>query len=211
MAHVPHLYLGHLDSESAPLTIDQHRHLERVLRYPVGELVQYTDGNGLVGTGRWTGSHVERGEERHVEAPAHRTVAVAPPKPKERQRFIVEKVAELGISELVWLKSRFGQVPPPKAQRTQPWAIAALEQSRRAFLLTVRISSLDDLPTAVVADASGGAPVGDETCIAIGPEGGWHPDEIGERQTVRLSDGVLRSETAAIAAGVLLRPPNVVL
>ena len=38
----------------------------------------------------------------------------------------------------------------------------------------------------------------------IGPEGGWTPEELDGKECFSLGGSVLRSETAAISAGVLL-------
>ncbi len=207
LAHVPHLYVPSLAGDLVDVTPDQARHLSRVLKYPVDGSLSYTDGRGLVGEGRWTGSVLRRGEERRWVAPSPVTVAVAPPKSKDRQRLIVEKLAELGVAELVWITTRFGQVPAPAEPRVKAWAVSALEQSRSAFLISVRVDSLADLAGIALADI-GGAPFTRSLAgIAVGPEGGWHPDELMERETVSLSDRVLRTETAAIVAGALLRSP----
>jgi len=65
----------------------------------------------------------------------------------------------------------------------------------------------------------GGAPLSLATpTVLVGPEGGWTEDELGlVRAHVSLGPQVLRAETAAIAAGLLLvalrsgtvRPPTV--
>ena len=73
-------------------------------------------------------------------------------------------------------------------------------------------STFDDLTNVVVADQLGvrfdpeivHRQLGEHT-VAIGPEGGWAPDEIGASMTrVSLGDGVLRTETAAIAVAAIL-------
>jgi 16S rRNA (uracil1498-N3)-methyltransferase len=41
--------------------------------------------------------------------------------------------------------------------------------------------------------------------VLIGPEGGWSPaEEAEELPSVALGPGVMRSETAAVAAGIVL-------
>ena len=209
MAHVPHLYVALLaeDDDIIEVASDQARHLNRVLKYPIDGPLSYTDGAGLVGTGRWTGTGIARGEERRAPNPMPAMVAVATPKSKDRQRLVVEKLAELGVTDLVWISTRFGQVPPPAESRTLAWAISALEQSRSAFLLSVRADSLANLPRAVLADIGGARFARPLDAIAVGPEGGWHPDELVGRKTVSLSDRILRTETAAMVAGALLRSP----
>jgi RsmE family RNA methyltransferase len=57
----------------------------------------------------------------------------------------------------------------------------------------------------VLADAEGNAPSLDRPVVAVGPEGGWSDAERALCvDAVALGDAVLRSETAAVAAGTLL-------
>src|SRR5690606_40670004 len=99
--HVPHVRAADgWEGSVLPLTADQTHHLRRVLRRVDGEEVSYTDGAGRIGRGRLTGDGVERGEETTVPRPMGLTLAVAPPKSKDRARFVVEKLAELGVARL---------------------------------------------------------------------------------------------------------------
>ena len=133
--------------------------------------------------------------------------AAAPPASKERQRWLVEKCTELGVARLRWLRTRFGQGRVPQHDKAHAWMVAALEQSRRSRIMSVDRdwSSIVDLGVFIAADL-GGAPFQPEEVltVAIGPEGGWAPDELpGSCRRVSLGKGVLRSETAAIAAAAV--------
>jgi 16S rRNA (uracil1498-N3)-methyltransferase len=212
MAHVPHVVLREpWEGPIVPLPAETERHLRGVLRLPNGEAVEYTDGEGVRGSGVLGPSGLVRGDEHRVEPPGRLVVAVAPLKAKDRMRFLVEKLTELGVSEVWWLSTRFGQVPAPSAQRVEAWAVGALEQSRGAWLPRVRSAGWPDVVSsgldAVVCDPSGearGLPV--PGLVVVGPEGGFAADEI-PPGVVRASLGptVLRTETAAIAAAVLAR------
>jgi 16S rRNA (uracil1498-N3)-methyltransferase len=187
---------------------DQRRHVGTVLRREPGSPVSYTDGSGTVGEGVWSGAGIERGAERVEPEPTARlTLAVAPPDSKERQRWLVEKCTELGVARLRWLRTRFGQGRVPQHDKAHAWMVAALEQSRRSRIMSVDRdwSSIVDLGVFIAADL-GGAPFQPEEVltVAIGPEGGWAPDELpGSCRRVSLGKGVLRSETAAIAAAAV--------
>ncbi|MEN8234340.1 MAG: RsmE family RNA methyltransferase [Actinomycetota bacterium] len=208
--HVPHCYLP------APWVGDQLvpddvavRHLERVLRLVPGNAVSYTDGTGRVGIGTWAPPFIERGdEELTAHGPPMVAIAVAPPKGAERQRFVVEKLAELGVRRLTWLDARYSDAKPPKPDKAAAWAIGALEQSRGAWLLDVDGPlSLAELSGAVALAHPDGEPLGSGSqidTIAIGPAGGWHPDEVaGVGKAVTLGERILRTETAAIVAATL--------
>lgn len=215
MGHVPHLLLPPPWPDAViPLGEAHRRHL-RVLRRSDGDAVSYTDGHGRAGRGRIEGDGIVRGEEVDVPPPACRlSLAVAPPDSRDRQRFLVEKLAELGVTSILWLDTRHGEGRPPPASKAQGWADAALEQSRGAWRTSVeeRPCRLSDVPLPVwVADA-GGPPAPDfpaRLTIAVGPEGGWAPEEIdGASIRFGLGDRVLRVETAAVAAASLAMIPT---
>ncbi len=188
-------------------------HLERVLRYPAGGPVSYTDGAGLMGEGTVGAGVVVRGDETRLPRPSPVSVAVAAPHDTARARFLVEKLGELGVIRLIWLSTAHGQGRPPKREKASAWARAALEQSRGAWLLEfgelTEVSDVARWGTPVFADPDGAAPVAAaqiaDPVLCVGPEGGFGPDEIppgGLR--VCLGATVLRVETAAIAGAVLL-------
>lgn len=135
----------------------------------------------------------------------------------QRADWMVEKLAELGIgrwSPVECERAGWGRA----AGRSERWrrlAVAALKQSRSAFLLEI-----DDPATLVaalrgieagaerwLADATGGTAAGPAaavTAVAIGPSPGFSPTErklLGEEgfRPVRLAENRLRTETAAVA------------
>jgi 16S rRNA (uracil1498-N3)-methyltransferase len=186
-------------------------HLTAVLRYPVGEPVTYTDGRGSAGVGTWTGTGVDRGEEHTVDDVAPElTIAVAPPRNRDRQRFIVEKLQELAVQRLVWTSSARTEGRPPASRKADAWAVGALEQSRGARLMAISVAPLDDLTTGLLADP-GGVPARTvertrPLTMVVGPEGGLTDDERDRfHWRVALGSTILRTETAAIAAAISLR------
>ncbi len=60
------------------------------------------------------------------------------------------------------------------------------------------------MPGAVMAEPGGRQITTGDLMIAIGPEGGWTPGELSLGDPVGLPGGILRAETAALAAAVLL-------
>jgi 16S rRNA U1498 N3-methylase RsmE len=206
MAHVPHLYLpGPWVGETVAVAPAQLDHLVKVLRRdPDGSPASYTDGSGVIGEGILRGGAVERGPESEVSRGRQLTLAVAPPRNRDRQRFLVEKLGELGVTRLVWLATTHGSGRPPAARKSAEWAVSALEQARGAWLMHTddRLVGWDDLEKPVVAcDAAGDVDPGDPATVAVGPEGGWSPGEVPENaRSWRLGDTILRVETAALVA-----------
>lgn len=213
MAHVPHLHVpGPWDGPRLALSDEQLHHLTRVLRRADSAPVSYTDGAGLIGEGNVVGGQLKRGPERQVATPVPVHLAVAPPRAVDRCRWIVEKLQELGVTRLTWLGTRHGEGRPPKPDKALRWAVGALEQSRGAHLLVIdQVAGLTDLPPPLAVADQGGRPLSGLAgspfpTVAIGPEGGWAPGEVpAETPRLGLVETVLRTETAAVAAAVVLK------
>ncbi len=216
------------DPAAPVLEPDDARHLERVLRLTPGELVVATDGRG-----RWTRCLYTGGSTLEVDGPVELdavpfpplTVAFAPAK-AERPEWVVQKLTELGIDRIVVLSTQRSVVrwDPRRAsgalERLRRVAAAATAQARRVWLPelvgVVGLESLEMVAGApgragragsgiALAEPGGPPPASELTAIAVGPEGGWSPEELSlGLPTVGLGAYVLRAETAAIAAGVLL-------
>lgn len=213
--HVPHLFVAP-PWEGEWIRVDDAagQHLEKVLRVAGPVPVTYTDGAGRIGDGVFDDGSIRRGQERNVPKPSSTlTVAVAPPKTASRVRFIVEKLAELGASRLLWIQTEHTEGRPPRQAKAEAWSRAALEQSRGAHLMGVEgpvsLAHLDSYGDVLFADIDGAdvddvGPV-DRPVLCIGPEGGFAEHEIPADVTrVKLAPQLLRVETAAIAGAVLL-------
>jgi len=136
----------------------------------------------------------------------------------DRTEWAVAKLVELGIDRLTPLVADRTVVRPEgasadrRAARLRRIVREAAMQARRPFLPEISTSqSVDTLvglsPAATVALAEpGGCPITlDTPVVLVGPEGGWSPRETElVENKVSLGDGVLRIETAALAAGALL-------
>ncbi|HJU50778.1 MAG TPA: RsmE family RNA methyltransferase [Acidimicrobiia bacterium] len=208
MPHIPHLFLEPPWGERGiELSAVQVNHLFKALRLGRGSEVSYTDGRGVIGSGELTATQVMRGEESKVTPPIDLEVAVAPPHERDRIRFLVEKAAELEVRRIRWLRTRFGNARPNQFARAGDWAVAALEQSRGAWLTAVDrdwvgTADLEPERATVVADPGGDRFIPPPPLrVIVGPEGGWAENEL-PTEWPRLSLGrtVLRTETAVVAA-----------
>jgi 16S rRNA (uracil1498-N3)-methyltransferase len=215
----------------AVLTGDAARHLGRVLRARPGDAVTLFDGRGR----RWT-ARVARVDRDSValdiaaecSAPSPRgprlTLAAALPK-GERQKWLVEKLTELGVHAFVPLDTARGVAEAGDAARTRLGrvVIEACKQCGRDTLMEIGESRplaalLAGAATGVrivIADPHGGPLDGAatagiaaastvETLGLVGPEGGFTAEELATADTagaIRVSLGphILRVETAAIA------------
>jgi 16S rRNA (uracil1498-N3)-methyltransferase len=198
----------------APLLDDAAaHHLSRVLRLRDGAAVSVTDG-----AGQWRSCHLvagalETGGDVEQEPPLPRlTVAVAPPK-GDRLEWLVQKCTEVGVTSIVLLDAERsvvrweGDRAARQLERLQRIALEAAMQSRRVWLPDVcgPVGAATVLPGAVIAEP-GGRPVDPgDAVVAVGPEGGWSPDEVAMAAgRVDLGPHVLRVETAAVVAVTLM-------
>ncbi len=198
---------------------EDRRHLERVLRLRPGETVTVSDGAGHWRVCRFGPALEPDGPVEVEPRPVPLlTVAFAPVKgtgPGGRAEWVVQKLTELGVDRIVpfvadrsvlrWDVSRAGR----QGERLARAARQAAMQSRRSWLPEVApLSTFDDvaaLTGAVLAERAGPPPDLDHPAVLVGPEGGWSASERDRGlPRVGLGHGVLRAETASLAAAALL-------
>lgn len=212
--HQPHLLIpARPGAGDIVVTDETRRHLEKVLRISESPIT-YTDGAGLLGSGVYRDGRILHDSEEVAGRLDRLTVAVAPPHSSSRARFIVEKLAELGVARLAWLRTRHSEGRAPRPEKAAGWACSALEQSRGAWLMDIvgpiEISDIATLGTPVFASVSG-RPAGEiepiaDPVLCVGPEGGFAPAEIPDGAlAVNLGATILRVETAAIVGVAVLR------
>jgi 16S rRNA (uracil1498-N3)-methyltransferase len=206
-----------VDDPARPVvTGAQAHHLERVLRLQAGETVVATDGRGRWALCRYGGGRrlEPQGAPADEAAPAPAvTVAFAPVK-GERTEWVAQKLTELGVDRIVVIASArsvvrwSGDRERAAMERLRRVVAEAACQSRRVWLPEVSgVVPLDALSGRGLALAEPGAPPLGTGCtgVVVGPEGGWDRAELEMGwPTVALGPNVLRAETAAVAAGVLL-------
>ena len=203
------------DLAAPELSDDDRHHLERVLRLVRGDVVTVADGAGSWRPCRF-GPVLEPDGPVVVEpAPAPAvTVAFAVVK-GDRPEWTVQKLTELGVDRLVPVHSARSVVrwDGPRGERhlarLRRVAREAAMQSRRARLPEVEsVTSFAEVagrPGALLAEPGGRALATGDALVLVGPEGGWTAEELAAApERVGLGPTVLRAETAAVAAGVLL-------
>jgi 16S rRNA (uracil1498-N3)-methyltransferase len=201
------------DLQLPVLASDDEHHLRTVLRARKGEEVVVTNG-----AGSWALCEVLDTALQRV-TPVHRDPATSPttmylaPLKGDRSEIAVAKATELGISRVVPLVSerlvvKFkGETRDKIVRRWRRIAGESCGQCRRTYDVVVdEPVNVADVPEEVcVADFDGDADWSGVLAVAVGPEGGWAPDEWGsERRRLSLGPTVLRGETAGIIAAGLL-------
>ena len=217
-------------STTASLTGDQAVHLARVLRAEPGQIYDIVAGGFLhrAEITRVSETEVVFALHEELEAnaaiPLHLLLAVFK---FDHFEWAVEKATELGVGSITPILARrtekhLAQAAVKRVERWRRIALEAAKQSRRTdvpvisdpMVLKVALEgeaaatrillSETEQEVSLTAALQGGGQVG-ELALAIGPEGGWTPEEMAlftqyVWQHVTLGPRILRAETAAIAA-----------
>jgi 16S rRNA (uracil1498-N3)-methyltransferase len=205
-----------VSSVTAPVLADEDRHhLERVLRLRAGTVITVSDGQG-----RWRpvvfGPDLEYCGEVRQEPAAEPPITIGFAIVKgDRPELIVRALTEIGVDRLVPMHTDRGVVRWEDAraaaavERLRRVVRGAAGQCRRVWLPQVEevasFAALAAGPGVALAEPGESSPRVDHPTVLVGPEGGWSSAEL-SAPTARVGLGphVLRTETAAIAAGVLL-------
>ncbi len=200
------------DPHMPVLGSDDEHHLRTVLRARSGEEIVVTDGEGAWSLCEVGDVGLHRVTPVEVDAPTPETTLYLAPLKGDRSEWVVAKATELGVSRVVPLVSdrlvvKFkGEVREKIVARWRRIAAEANGQCRRTHFVHVdEPVHVRDVPVNVaVADFDGDADWDNVRAVAIGPEGGWAPEEWTARQKLSLGPTVLRAETAGVVAASLL-------
>jgi 16S rRNA (uracil1498-N3)-methyltransferase len=222
------VYVADLE-DPVPNAEDAH-HLARVLRLRPGEPVVAGDGRGRWRLCRFRSDRraASVAPEEMLEVNGAVTLAPRPvpevtigfvPAKGDRPEWVVQKLTEAGVDGIAVLRSARGVVhwegerAAKALERLRRVAREAASQSRNPWLPQVTgVLDLAALAGAVapaplaLAHPGGDPPSVTMPAMAVGPEGGWDDSELapGGYRVVGLGPGILRSETAAVASGLLL-------
>jgi len=187
----------------------------------------------LVVEGRQARGEITGEPDDACREPARRvTLLVAPPK-GDRWKWLLQKGTEIGVARFVPLVARYSQPGTAVVKpRHREIVREATEQCRRLLVPTIA----DPRPFGAALDAAVHAPnastvllwegrpeedlaaalgpgharagVGGDVHLVVGPEGGFHPDEVALARRLGvplagLGPLILRTETAALAAATL--------
>ena len=218
-----------LSGESATLSGSEAHHLLHVMRAKPGLEVTLFDGLG----GEWSGEVTQLGrsevelallEHTAIEREPAVEISLAVPLPKgDRQRWLIEKCVELGVTHLIPLTTERSTKSSAEAPaRLTRYVIEASKQCGRNRLMQIqqpqpwpplaacqRSAVAGGLATTRILAHPTGQPLSQITpsgpvLLAVGPEGGFTDAEVSvaienEWQIVTLGERILRIETAALA------------
>ncbi len=210
-------------------------HALRVLRLKAGDDLILIDGNGAFHRAELTmtaGKHcyydIRQTMPQHRQWTGHLHLAIAPTKMMERMEWLAEKATEIGIDELSLLDCRFSERHVVKHQRLEKIVVAAMKQSRKAWLPKVNdiqpfqhfISQhttgqryiahcYQEVPRTNLFDNLQHADYTQPIVVLVGPEGDFSIDEVRQAVaagfvSVDLGESRLRTETAGLAAVMMM-------
>ena len=218
------------------LPAEEALHAVRVLRLKAGDEMMLIDGEGTFYEAEVTLTTARRcdytirqalPQQRQWQGRVH--LAVAPTKMMERTEWLLEKATEIGLDELSLLDCHFSERRAVKLPRLQKIIIAAMKQSRKAWMPAVNdMQSLrrflerhttgrrfiahcyEEIPRHDLFGCLQQGQPDEDALVMIGPEGDFSFDEVQEAIAagfipVSLGKSRLRTETAALAAVMMMQ------
>ncbi len=229
----PHFFVDALEPGTVGLSAEDSRHALRALRLRPGEEISLADGRGMVALGAFVGDRdglamVRVAETRRVlRRGTMVSVALAPPK-GDRLAWAIQKLAELGVDEVVLVETERSVRAWPKdrveraLERQRAVAREAAMQARLPFVMDIRAADgpLDtpgpsNIHAVMLWEGAAerlGTALPDRARavrLLIGPEGGFTEREVQAAReagaaVTSLGPGILRTETAAVVGAALV-------
>ncbi len=222
----------HITNDAVTIEGDEFSHMTHVMRKKEGDQIRVVNGKGtafdvVLERINQKAAHgkILRTYEQYHEPQVNIAIGVGVLKNPSKFDFLVEKVTELGVKEIIPLTTERTIPSHAKVDRWQKLALAAMKQSGRSYLPVVReLMTLDEVLTQrdlfdlkLIAheeeqhDSIRSLPIGkpsSSVLMLVGPEGGFTLEEVlncrkAGFQTVYLGDRRLRTETAAVVMAAL--------
>ncbi len=122
------------------------QHCLRVLRLGIGDEVMLTDGKSSFFEAQIVEANKKKCRVEVIKTipwsktwHGHFTLAVTPTKSIDRMEWLIEKAVELGVDELVCLKTKHSERKHIKAERLEKIMLSAMKQSQKAVLPKLQV------------------------------------------------------------------------
>ena len=212
------------------LTESESRHAIKVLRMKNKDELSIINGNGLYGEGEIIDSNPKKikikiRELKEIKKPVPLTLAFCPTKNNDRNKLIIEKATEIGVTDFFPLISQNSERRKWNTERFEKVLISSIKQSQRFWLPTIHPSEkFNDFikktsyKLKFLAHCKEGEKIQlkensnslESQVVVIGPEGDFTSEEIelakiNNYKMISLGNNRLRTETACIAAVTLMK------
>lgn len=214
------------------LSAEESHHARSVLRKKKGAILQLTDGRGHLLSANITDEHgsqliLQVQQQKKIEFPPENLIEIALSSIRpNRMDWAVEKLTELGVQTIVPLQCHYTSYRSLKLDHLRKVAISAMKQSEQVYLPEIKPLTSFESWVKEISETSGpkffahlqpkSSPIlstlnrQEKIYIAVGPEGGFHADEIRQAkksgfEILSLGPTILRTETAAISSVIRLK------
>jgi 16S rRNA (uracil1498-N3)-methyltransferase len=212
------------------LTESESRHAIKVLRMNNKDELSIINGNGLYGKGEIIDSNPKKTkikihELKEIKKPVPLTLAFCPTKNNDRNKLIIEKATEIGVTDFFPIISQNSERRKWNTERFEKVLISSIKQSQRLWIPTIHpAEKFNDFIKKIsyklklLAHCKEGEKVQlkkisnslESQVIVIGPEGDFTSEEIelakaNNYKMISLGNNRLRTETACIAAVTLMK------
>lgn len=198
-------------------------HAFHVMRIKEGDAIYLINGLGYLYEGRVQNLSKKKGEVL-VEQSTFQDkpisiieIAVAPPKSSDRLDFMLEKLIEIGATQIVLLETERSERTRVNDERMHKLIVNTMKQCKRKWMPSISIKKFKDylketeaqhkyilsLNQADSVNLYAAARDQHSFAALVGPEGDFSPQEVSEAlahgfEHIYLGENVLRTETAAI-------------
>jgi len=222
-----------ITADTAHLSKTESQHIVSVLRLQPGEAVELFDGKGKVYHGKL--QEISRNQvtvrllsiqsENHEKSPP--VFLLQSLLKGKKMDFLVQKTTELGVHAFQPLLTRYSENRGNHVRQNERWQrimLEACKQCKRTVPMLinplVKFNEIDSSPFStklLLWEDEKKQPLDPQqfvsnqpVCLLIGPEGGFHEDEIDHArengfQTVTLGSRILRAETATLATVAIVQ------
>lgn len=197
------------------------QHCSRVLRKEIGDELFVTNGKGMLY--KTTIASIDKEAvccdilESNQKAQEEQLIlAVVPTKNRDRLEWMVEKLVEMGVKQIILLKSQHAERSKINMERLQKKAVSAMKQSLRLHLPSITSLNFQEVLELSIEqkfiahchahmDRQAWTAQQTESILLIGPEGDFSEEEVEQAiskgySAIELGEARLRTETAALQA-----------
>ena len=228
------LYYSPMPPQDGQLVItgSEARHIARVMRHKVGNVIGVVDGAGTEHEVELTEVKTDRvagrvlGSRTGAREPKHRVTIAQAVLKGDRLAQVCEQATELGVSRVIPIQTArtVGRLSAARLERLRTVSLAALKSSTRTVLpmidaatelgeLAAMTGEFDQVLVAYEEETGPGLESvlkrdAGSALLVVGPEGGFEPAEIDALKAAgavsfSLGPRRLRAETAAVAVAAM--------
>lgn len=150
--YMGHYFLENLELDLISMSVEESKHLTKVLRKQIGDQLIFTDGKGTIAKAEIIDISKHECRVQIIDRQFNvgkrdfsLHLAVAPTKNVDRMEWMVEKAVEIGVEKITFIICERSERKHLELARMERIAIAALKQSSASYLPEIRLCTLKEL------------------------------------------------------------------